>query len=71
MFGNRNNGKITDDGGTGNTSPRQLEIYKQCVREYEQGKLTHMEGDNDHLVQSVYNEIKVRAIDDARHGKRR
>jgi hypothetical protein len=30
-----------------------------------------MENDDDPIAQSVYNEVKVRAIDDAKHGRRK
>ena len=71
MFGKRNDEKITDNGGTGYSSRKQLDMYDKCVSEYERGLLTHMEKSTDPTTQSVINEVKVRAIDDARNGKRR
>ncbi|HEY4036276.1 MAG TPA: hypothetical protein VGL94_20135 [Ktedonobacteraceae bacterium] len=71
MFSKRNDEKITDNGGTGYSSRKQLDMYTKAAREYEQGLVTHMENDDDLTTQSVINEIKVRAIDDARNGKRR
>jgi hypothetical protein len=71
MFGKRNDDKITDNGGTGWSSTKQLDMYTKATREYERGLLGDMEKSTDPLTQSVINEVKVRATDDARHGRRR
>lgn len=46
-------------------------MLDKAVREYELGLLTSLEEDDDSTTQSVLNELKVRSIDNARHGKRR
>jgi hypothetical protein len=71
MFGKRNDDKITDNGGTGYSSRKQLDMYNKCVSEYERGLLGDMEKSTDPIAQSVINEVKVRAIDDARNGRKR
>jgi hypothetical protein len=39
MFGKRNDDKITDNGGTGYSSTKQLDMYTRAAREYERGLL--------------------------------
>jgi hypothetical protein len=53
--------------------PNQImkkEMLDQAVEEYKYGLLSSLGEDSDPTAQSIFNELKVRAIDDQLHGRR-
>lgn len=71
MFGKRNDDKITTEPNQPHSLIAPLPMWQKATREYEHGQLQHLENSTDPTTQSVMNEVKVRANDDARHGRRR
>jgi hypothetical protein len=70
MFGKRND-KITEHTTYVPNQVPPKHMLDRVVEEYKRGQLAHLEQDDDPTVQSIMNEVKVRANDDARHGRRR
>lgn len=65
------NEKITEHVGYVPNQAPPKHILDRAVEEYKYGLLHSLGEDSDPVVQSIYNELRVRAIDDIKHGRRR